>query len=147
MTTATTISTSTTTATAPSNKGMHIGLWVTQALLAASFAMFGATKLSAPIEALQAQMPWVSGTMGGAVRFIGAVELAGALGLILPSATRIAPKLTPLAAMGLATVMLLASITHISRGEFGMIAFNAVLGGMALFIAWGRAKKAPIGGR
>ncbi len=132
---------------APSNKGMHIGLWVTQALLAASFAMFGATKLTAPVEALQAQMPWVSGAMGGAVRFIGAVELAGALGLILPSATRIAPKLTPLAAMGLATVMLLASITHISRGEFGVLAFNAVLGGMALFIAWGRTKKAPIGER
>lgn len=145
MNTATAISS--TTNDAPSSKGMHYGLWVTQALLAASFAMFGATKLSAPIEALRAQMPWVSGAMGGAVRFIGAVELAGALGLILPSVTRIAPKLTPLAAAGLATVMLLASITHASRGELGVIAFNAVLGGMALFVAWGRAKKAPISAR
>lgn len=134
-------------ATSPSNKGMHYGLWVTQALLAASFAMFGATKLTAPIEALRAQMPWVGGAMGGAVRFIGGVELAGALGLILPSATRIAPKLTPLAAMGLATVMLLASLTHASRGEFGVIAFNAVLGAMAVFVAWGRTRRAPIEGR
>ena len=82
--------------------------------------------------------------MGGAVRFIGVVEVLGALGLILPAATRIQPKLTPLAALGLFTVMVLAMITHITRGEFGAIGVNVVLGGLAAFIAWGRLSKAPV---
>lgn len=139
------ISTSSTTSTP--TKGLHIGLWVAQGLLAAAFLMAGGMKVSAPIDQLQAQMPWVTGAMGSAVRFIGVVELLGALGLILPAATRILPKLTPLAASGLLTVMVLASGTHISRGEYPMIVANLVLGGLAAFIAWGRFKKAPIAAR
>jgi hypothetical protein len=135
------------TSTTKPSKGLHIGLWVAQGLLAAAFLMTGGMKVSAPIEQLAAQMPWVTGAMGGAVRFIGVVELLGALGLILPAATRIMPKLTPLAASGLLTVMALASMTHISRGEYPMIVANLVLGGLAAFIAWGRFKKAPIAAR
>jgi uncharacterized membrane protein YphA (DoxX/SURF4 family) len=137
------------TSTTPSSpsKGLHIGLWVAQGVLAASFLMAGGMKVSAPMEQLQAQMPWVSGALGGAVRFIGAVELLGALGLVLPAATRIVPKLTPLAAAGLLTVMALGAMTHISRGEYPMIVANFVLGGLAAFIAWGRGKKAPIAAR
>ena len=130
-----------------SSRGAHVGLWVTQGLLAAAFLMSGAMKLTAPIEQLRAQMPWVSGGMGGAVRFIGLVEVLGAVGVVLPAATRVMPKLTPLAAAGLGTVMALASLTHGSRGEFGMIPVNLVLGGMAAFVAWGRTRTAPIEAR
>ncbi len=129
------------------SKALHIGLWIIQALLAAAFLMGGGMKLAAPIEELQAQMPWVAGAMGGAVRFIGLVEVLGALGLILPAATRIQPKLTPLAATGLLVVMVLAAATHIARGEFPMITVNIVLGGLAAFVAWGRFGKAAIGAR
>lgn len=85
----------------PSNspsRALHIGLWVAQGLLAAAFLMAGGMKATAPLEQLQAQMPWVSGAMGGLVRFIGIVEILGAVGVVLPAATRILPKLTPLAA-------------------------------------------------
>jgi putative oxidoreductase len=138
-----------TTATVPASasKGLNIGLWVAQVVLALAFVLGGAMKMFTPIEELAAQMPWISGAMGGAVRFIGLVEVLGALGLILPAATRIQPKLTPLAALGLLVVMVLAMITHISRGEVPMIAPNIVLGGLAAFIAWGRFKKAPIQSR
>lgn len=129
------------------SKGLNISLWVTQALLAAAFLMGGAMKVMSPIEELAAQMPWVTGSMGVAVRFIGVVEVLGALGLILPAATRIQPKLTPLAALGLFVVMVLAMITHISRGEFGAIGVNIVLGGLAAFVAWGRLNKAPVQAR
>lgn len=128
-------------------KGLNIGLWVAQALLALAFLGAGLTKLGTPIEELQAQMPWVAGAMGSAVRFIGIVEVLGALGLILPAATRIMPKLTPLAASGLVVVMVLGAVTHISRGEYSMIVANLMLGGMAAFIAWGRNKAAPIAPR
>lgn len=128
-------------------KALNTGLWIAQGLLAVAFVMAGGMKLAVPIEALQAQMPWVSGALGGAVRFIGAVEVLGALGLVLPAATRIQPKLTPLAAIGLTIVMVLGVITHISRGEFAMIGAPVVLGGLAAFVAWGRLGKAPIQAR
>ena len=131
-------------AVAQESKGFHIGLWVVQALLGAAFLMAGGTKLTTPMDQLLANMPWVSGAMGPFVRFIALAEVLGALGLILPSATRIQPRLTVLAALGLATVMTLAAATHIVRGEFGMVPINATLGGLAAFVAWGRAKKAPI---
>lgn len=137
----------TSTLTSTPSKGLHIGLWVAQGLLASAFLMAGGNKVSAPMEQLQAQMPWVQGSLGGAARFIGVMELLGALGLILPAATRILPKLTPLAAAGLLTVMSLASVLHLSRGEYPMIVANLMLGSLAAFIAWGRFKKAPIAAR
>src|SRR3712207_7278518 len=39
------------------------------------------------------------------------------LGLVLPAATRIRPWLTPLAAAGLALVMVLAVLFHVVRGD------------------------------
>ena len=70
---------------------MNIVLWIIQILLAAAFGMAGFTKLSQPIEALSGMMPWVTAMPALVVRFIGAAEVAGALGLILPRATKIQP--------------------------------------------------------
>lgn len=126
---------------------LHVTLWVVQVLLAAVFGMAGSAKLTTPIEALAAQMPWVSGAMGPYVKIIGTVEVLGALGLILPSATRIQPRLTPAAALGLIGVMLGAVVTHASRGEWPMLAVNGTLAALAAFVAWGRGLKAPIQAR
>ena len=126
------------------NKGLRIGLWIAQALLAAAFTTVGLVKLTTPIDQLQAAMPWVGGTMGPLARYIGVAELLGAAGLVLPSLTRVKPHLTPLAALGLTTVMFFAALTHASRGELGMLPVNATLGALAAFVAWGRARKAPI---
>jgi hypothetical protein len=78
------------------------------------------------------------------VRFIGVSELLGAMGLILPAATKIKPFLTPLAALGLLTIMILAMAFHLSRGEVQATPINIVLGGLAAFVAWGRTKKVPV---
>jgi len=85
--------------------------------------------------------------MGQAVRFIGVVEVLGALGVVVPAATRIKPSLTPLAALGLTTVMVLASLTHLARGEVQMLPITIVLATLAAFVAWGRFRKAPIAPR
>ena len=130
--------------TAPqSRRGLRIALWVAQVLLAAAFGMSGLMKLSTPIADLAAQMAWVASVPPALVRFIGAAELAGAIGLILPALARIQPRLTTLAAVGLIVVMVLASIVHATRGEFGMLPVNLVLGALAAFVAWGRSKAAP----
>jgi len=91
----------------------------------------------APDGALRAA---VEARDAGLVRFIGVVELAGALGVILPAATRIQPRLTPLAAAGLATIMVLAIPFHLMRGELKEIVINLALGGLAAFVACGRSR-------
>ncbi len=128
-------------------RALHIALWVAQVLLAGMFLMTGFMKLTQPVDALAGQMPWVAAVPAALVRFIGAAELAGALGLILPSLTRIQPRLTVLAALGLVVVMVLASAMHLSRGEGAMVPMNLVLAAVAAFIAWGRSKAAPIAPR
>lgn len=129
-----------------SSKGLHIGLWVVQALLAVAFGMAGLMKSFAPVEELAANMPWVARSSEALVRFIGVSELAGALGLILPALLRIKPVLTPAAAAALVVVMILAGGTHVMNSEPGVV-INIVLGALAAFVAWGRFAKAPISPR
>ncbi len=124
--------------------GLTVTLWAVQVVLAALFGMAGLMKLTQPIDALAASLPWVTSVPGMLVRFIGAAEFAGALGLILPSLTRIQPRLAALAALGLAVVMVLASAFHLTRGEASMLPMNLVIGLLALSVAWGRGKAAPI---
>jgi uncharacterized membrane protein YphA (DoxX/SURF4 family) len=126
------------------NKAINIVLWVAQGLLAVMFIMAGMMKASQPIAALAESLPWVTSTPIGLVRFIGISELFGGIGLLLPSVFRIKPLLTVWAALGLALVMVLAAGFHASRGEYSNIGMNIVLIGVALFIAWGRSKKAII---
>lgn len=123
---------------------MKIALWIVQSLLAAMFLMGGVMKATTPLPELAAQMPWVADTPAWVTRFAAVSEILGAIGLILPAATRIAPRLTPVAAGGLATIMVFASVLHASRGEFDVLPVNVLLFAAAAFVAWGRTKKAPI---
>ena len=130
-----------------SSRALHIVLWVAQVVLAVLFGMAGTMKATAPLAQLAQKMTWVAAVPAALVRFIGVSELAAALGLLLPSATRIRPVLTPLAAAGLVVIMVLAAGFHSSRGEAQVVPVNLVLGALAAFVAWGRGKKAPIAPR
>ena len=129
------------------SKALHVGLWVVQGLLGAMFVAVGAMKATQPIAALVDTLGWPAAVPAALVRVIGVAELLGGLGLILPAATRVKPMLTPLAGVGLATVLLLAMMFHISRGEVGALPLPIVLAGLAVFVAWGRVAKAPIAPR
>jgi len=72
-------------------------------------------KVATPIDQLAVAMPWVVQVPAGLIKFIGVSELLGGLGLVIPSALRIMPQLTVLAARGLALVMILALAFHVSR--------------------------------
>ena len=127
-----------------SSKALNISLWVAQGILAAMVLMAGAMKSTQPVEQLATSLPWVTQVPVALVRFIGISEFLGAVGLLLPSILRIQPKLTVWAAIGIATIMLFALIFHASKGEFSAIGMNVVLGLIAVFVAWGRAKKVSI---
>lgn len=126
----------------------NIGLWVLQIVLALVYGMAGFMKLSQPIDALVASgMSYAGDYPELLTRFIGTMEVLGAIGVILPAATRIAPWLTPLAALGFSIIQVLAMGLHISRGEFQVLPVNLVLLALALFLLWGRTRKAPIAPR
>jgi uncharacterized membrane protein YphA (DoxX/SURF4 family) len=119
---------------------MNIALWVAQVILAALFALAGTMKTFIPSSGVVKGLS-AAGLSQALVRFIGVSELAGALGLILPAATGVKPGLTNLAAAGLVTIMVLAAVFHISRKEFKSIPMIIVLGGLALFVAWGATRR------
>ena len=105
---------------------MNVVLWVLQGALAAIFVMAGVMKSTQPKDKLVERLPWVEDFSPGTVRFIGAMELLGAIGIILPAVTGVAVVLTPLAATGLAVLMLLAALTHVRRREPSGVVFTVV---------------------
>jgi uncharacterized membrane protein YphA (DoxX/SURF4 family) len=129
--------------------GWQIGLWFAQIALALMFGTAGVMKTFMTPDALAAAgMSGITDLPIWLLRFIGLAEMAGALGIILPALTRIAPSLTPLAALGFVTIQILAIGFHTLRGEIAMTApINLLLLGLALFVLWGRASRAPISSR
>lgn len=97
---------------------MLIALWIVNALLALAMLAAGSMKLIRSREALIASgMGWAEGFSTAAVKAIAALEVIAAVGLIVPLATGILPILAPLAALGLAVIMIGATVVHARRGE------------------------------
>ena len=119
---------------------MNIALWVVQGLLAAVYLAAGVMKVARSREQMVASggFEWAKDMTDGAVKAIGAVEVLGALGLVLPQLTGIAPVLTPIAAVGLVIVQVLAMRVHLKLGETKSLPVNAVLLLLAAFVAVGR---------
>ena len=126
---------------------LRIALWIAQLVLFLVFAATGFVKLTLPIAQLAPVMSWVADAPPALVRFIGVAELAGAVGVLLPALTRVHPALTPLAALGLAIVMGLATAANLASGELAHAAVSFPLGALAAFVAWGRFARAPIAPR
>ena len=117
-------------------------LWTVQVLLALLFLFAGGMKLVLPIEEMTRDMPMP----GPFLRFIGVVEVLGALGLVLPGLLRIRPGLTPLAAAGLVIVMIGATVVSFVSGGVLIALMPLVVGLLAAFVAYGRWRLEPHGG-
>ena len=117
---------------------MNVALWIVQIVLAGMFLMAGAMKLMKPKAEMKEQMPWVEDMSDATVKTIGGLEIAAAIGLILPAVTGIAPVLVALAAVGIIALMIGAASVHFRHKETQMIVVNMVLLVLAAFVAWGR---------
>jgi putative oxidoreductase len=126
-----------------SPKWLNITLWISQSLIALTLIWAAYAKLLQPIEETAKMLPWAAENPG-LLKFTGCIDLLGGLGIILPAAFRIQPKLTIFAAYGTIVLMIAASAFHISRGEASLIGMNIFFLILAAFVAWGRTKKAPI---
>jgi len=131
-------------ATRPQDAGaptMNILLWIIQALLSLLFLFAGVSKFLMPVAEMQRGTPVLLD--GWVFHFIGACEILGGLGLILPSLLRIKPGLTPLAAVGLIIIML-GAVLITAKGSVPAAAIPLVSGLLLCFVAYGRWKLAPI---
>src|SRR5690625_7843200 len=96
---------------------MNILLWILAFMLAAVFVASGAAKLLAPREQQIERTPYVEDFPQQIIWGIGALEILGALGLLLPPLLGIAPPLASVAAAGLAITMVFAALIHLRRGD------------------------------
>ena len=119
---------------------MNLALWIIAGLLATVFLVAGANKLFIPKEKL-AKAPgggWVNDFSAGFIKALGAVEILGAIGLIVPAALGMAPNLVPLAAVGLATIMTGAAIVTSRRHEPKHALLNLTYLALITIVAIGR---------
>jgi hypothetical protein len=114
---------------------MHVAYWVVGGLLALFYLYAGALKLVRSREELRPMMAWVDATPMPVVRAIGAVEVLGAAGLILPPLTGIAAWLALAAAIGFVLLQFAATGVHLRRGG-RQIALNLTLIAAAGVTVW-----------
>jgi uncharacterized membrane protein YphA (DoxX/SURF4 family) len=118
---------------------MNTALWICQGTLAAVFVFSGLRKATQSKERMLATgQTGVRAYRLGFIRFIAVAELLGAVGLLVPWAVRRLPLLTPLAALGLAIIMVGAARAHWRLHEPRNVATNVVLLALSLFVAAGR---------
>jgi uncharacterized membrane protein len=124
---------------------MDIALWVGQGLLLVVFLAAGFNHAFRFDQfAVAPRMAWAHAVGRTNMRVIGLLEMAGAVGVVAPAVTGILPWLTPLAALGLALVMLSAAVFHARRGEWQSIVGNAFLFALAAFVFVGRVFAQPL---
>jgi uncharacterized membrane protein YphA (DoxX/SURF4 family) len=109
-------------------------LWTAQVLLAALFIFAGTMKLILPPEAMVGPVPLPVPFL----RFIGAMEILGAAGLLLPGLLRIRRELTPLAGIGLLIIMVGATVITLIGGQVGPAAPPFAAGVIAALVIYGR---------
>ena len=120
---------------------MNVALWIVAGLLAVAYVAGGGLKVIMRKEKIAASGPaakWVEDFRPGTIKTIGALEVLGGLGLVLPAVLGIVTELVPLAALGLAMIMVGAAITRISRREYRLMLVDLTYLVLAGFVAWGR---------
>jgi hypothetical protein len=125
---------------------MNIVLWIVAGLAAAAFLFAGSFKLAQGKKVEDKGMRWASLFSDASIRAIGAAEVLGALGLILPAVTGIAPWLTLAAAAGLVILSVGAIIAHNKVKDPSQASLPiGVLGLLAALVFVGRLVLEPFG--
>ncbi len=125
--------------TEQSGRKLNVLLWVLQVLLAMLFMFAGVMKFVMPVEEMTKQIA----LPGWFLHFIGAAEILGAIGLVLPGILRIRTGLAPLAAAALVVIMIGATAVNLKLGQRGAALTTVVVGLLLVFVAYNRRRMAP----
>lgn len=115
---------------------MKVTYWIVVALLALFYLYAGGIKVVRSQDQLRPMMGWIDVVPLRLVRTIGVLEVLGALGLVLPPLTGIAPGLALAAAVGLVLIQVGGITLHLSRGEAKLIRLNIALLALAGVATW-----------
>ena len=126
-------------ATDRSGRKLNVLLWVLQVLLAMLFMFAGVMKFVMPVEEMTRQIA----LPGSFLHFIGACEILGAIGLVLPGILRIRTGLTPLAAAALVVIMIGATAVNLKTGQRGAALTTVIVGLLLVLVAYNRRRMAP----
>ncbi|GGR44394.1 hypothetical protein J2S40_004119 [Nocardioides luteus] len=122
---------------------MNIALWIVAGLFALGYVVGAVFKLTMPFDTYAAKTHWPLDFTPGKLKFMGAVELVGGLGLVLPGLVSVAPVLVPVAASGMALYMAGAGTERVRRDEYKELLGDLVFLAAMLFVAWGRFAVEP----
>ncbi|MGW4697325.1 DoxX family protein [Kitasatospora cineracea] len=96
---------------------MELAHWIVAGPLALFFFYSGTLKAVRSPDRLRPMMAWVDRVPLPALRALGALELLGAAGLLLPPLTGVATWLAPAAATGLLLLQAGAIPVHLTGGD------------------------------
>jgi uncharacterized membrane protein YphA (DoxX/SURF4 family) len=117
------------------NTTMNVALWIAQGFLALFFFAGGVPKvLGRGID----RWTGFSDLPRAQVILVGVTEVLAAAGLVLPKVTGVLPWLTPLAAIGLAVIGLMAAGFHVRFNEHLNVLETSLLASIGGVIAIGR---------
>jgi uncharacterized membrane protein len=119
-------------------------LWLLQIVLALVFLALGLLMVTRSRERLLPVVPWVEDFPQPVVTTIGVLELVGAAGLVLPAALGVWTVLVPVAATGLAILLVGAIVEHLARREADRLAAPVALLVAAAAVAAGRFGPWPL---
>jgi uncharacterized membrane protein YphA (DoxX/SURF4 family) len=119
-------------------------LWVLQIVLALAFLPIGVLTIRRSRMRLVGVAPWVEDFPEPVVTAVGALEVLGAVGVVLPGVLGAAPVIVPVAATGLAILMIGAIVELLTRGEVDRISVPAALLVAATAVAIGRFGPWPL---
>lgn len=115
---------------------MQVAYWIIAGPLALLYLYSGGKKVLQGRERLVQMMRWVDHAPMAGVKAIGVLEILGAIGLILPPLTGIAPWLAVAASVGLVLLQIGAITLHLARGEARQIGLNVALLVLAVIEVW-----------
>ena len=115
---------------------MTVAYWIVAGLLALFYCYAGGIKVVQSPDKLRPMMGWIDSVPLGLVRTVGVLEVLGAIGLILPPLTGVAPWLALVSAIGLLLIQIGAIVVHLRRGEARLIGLNIGLVVMLAITIW-----------
>ena len=122
---------------------MNILLWVLQVLAALLYVSSGVMKVFL-FEKISHDVPSFGALPRNAWMALGILELACAIGLIVPAAFHWQPQLTVLAAVLLALESLVFVWVHVKYREPAPLTLSGALGLLMAFVAYGRIVLSPL---
>lgn len=117
---------------------MNVVLWILAGVLAVAMLGAGGLKLVTPKDGLADKGMELGELPAAAIKGIGALEVLGGIGLVVPALVNIAPVLVAWAAVGVAVMMAGAVVFHLRRKEIQGSLPAVALTIMAVVVAWGR---------